>query len=187
MMKATLLLLITWWTTRKTEYRLKIAVIQPIYRGSQIIRHCLQTTARLRNAARTQYSDPAKIPTSSKSTLKSKDEEKRGFIERAPDAENGAERVHYIPHHGVKKESSTTQVRLCTTVAAACHLWPSVWMTGLNLHHRILMIYQAFFWHFGWTRFAISTDIQKAFCMCLWTWKIAIKRPERSWKPTSYV
>ncbi|XP_053390231.1 uncharacterized protein LOC128553139 [Mercenaria mercenaria] len=41
-----------------------------------------------------------------------RDQESRGFIEEVPDTEQPHNSVHYIPHHAVKKESSTTPVRI---------------------------------------------------------------------------
>ena len=50
-----------------------------------------------------------------------KDQERRGFIERVPDSElqETGNQVHYIPHHPVKKESSTTPIRI--VYDCSCH------------------------------------------------------------------
>ncbi|XP_052221173.1 uncharacterized protein LOC127837788 [Dreissena polymorpha] len=40
------------------------------------------------------------------------EQERRGFIERVPLGQESAEQVHYIPHHPVEKESSTTPIRI---------------------------------------------------------------------------
>ncbi|XP_052245580.1 uncharacterized protein LOC127854555 [Dreissena polymorpha] len=40
------------------------------------------------------------------------EQERRGFIERVPLGQESAEQVHYIPHHSVEKESSTTPKRI---------------------------------------------------------------------------
>ena len=48
------------------------------------------------------------------------DQERKGFIEKVDsNLEHTTSTVHYIPHHPVKKESSTTS---CMTVAAGYHL-----------------------------------------------------------------
>ncbi|VDI51319.1 Hypothetical predicted protein [Mytilus galloprovincialis] len=39
------------------------------------------------------------------------DQEKRGFVEKVQD-ENAGEKIHYIPHHAVKKDSPTTPIRI---------------------------------------------------------------------------
>ncbi|XP_053391600.1 uncharacterized protein LOC128554345 [Mercenaria mercenaria] len=39
------------------------------------------------------------------------EQERRGFIEKV-DEDSQATRVHYIPHHPVKKDSSTTPIRI---------------------------------------------------------------------------
>ena len=49
------------------------------------------------------------------------DQERRGFIERVPDSElqETGNQVHYIPHHPVKKKSSTTPIRI--VYDCSCH------------------------------------------------------------------
>ena len=39
------------------------------------------------------------------------EQERRGFIERIDSADHGGS-VHYLPHHGVKKNSPTTPIRV---------------------------------------------------------------------------
>ena len=39
-------------------------------------------------------------------------QEKRGFIEKVSDPDSSSGSTHYIPHHAVKKESSTTPIRI---------------------------------------------------------------------------
>ena len=41
-----------------------------------------------------------------------RDQERRGFLEKVPTEKELPPEVHYIPHHPVKKESSTTSVRI---------------------------------------------------------------------------
>ena len=91
------------------------------------------------------------------------DQEKRGFIERVPDTEKSSEGVHYIPHHGVKKESSTTPVRIVYDCSSRqSPLVPSLndclesAPPDLNDVSSILL-------RFRMNKFAISTDIEKAF------------------------
>ena len=40
------------------------------------------------------------------------EEEKRGVIEKVDESSQTSERVHYISHHPVRKESSTTSIRI---------------------------------------------------------------------------
>lgn len=40
------------------------------------------------------------------------DQENKGFIEKVEDPENSGNRVHYIPHHPVTKDSTTTPIRI---------------------------------------------------------------------------
>ncbi|VDH95444.1 Hypothetical predicted protein [Mytilus galloprovincialis] len=40
------------------------------------------------------------------------EQERRGFIERVDETAETQEKIHYIPHHPVQKESSTTPIRI---------------------------------------------------------------------------
>ena len=90
------------------------------------------------------------------------DQERRGFIEKinSPVANSYS---HYIPHHAVKKESVTTPIRI--VYDCSCH--QSKTLPSLNdclqigapfLQDLCLIIVR-----FRLYRFAISTDIEKAF------------------------
>lgn len=86
------------------------------------------------------------------------EQEKRGFIERVTD-NNTDNRIHYIPHHGVKKDSATTPVRI--VYDCSCHQnktspslnnWLELTPPELNDLINTLM-------RFRLHKFAVSTNI----------------------------
>ena len=56
------------------------------------------------------------------------DQETRGFIEKVDESKLNPYTVHYIPHHPVKKDSSTTPIR----VVYDCSFRPSENYPSLN-------------------------------------------------------
>ncbi|XP_060561127.1 uncharacterized protein LOC132720910 [Ruditapes philippinarum] len=90
------------------------------------------------------------------------EQENRGFIEGVTD-DNIDKRVHYIPHHGVKKYSATTPIRIvydcsCRQNKDSPSLNDCLESTPPELNDltNILM-------RFRLHRFAVSTYIEKAF------------------------
>ena len=91
-----------------------------------------------------------------------KEQERKGFIEKVI-SEPMPNQVHYIPHHPVRKESSTTSIRIvydCSCRISEKH--PSLndcLEVGPSLTNDICSILLRFRIH----KFGLSTDIEKAF------------------------
>ncbi|XP_053388631.1 uncharacterized protein LOC128551742 [Mercenaria mercenaria] len=91
------------------------------------------------------------------------DQENRGFIEKVSDVTETQTRVHYIPHHPVRKESSTTPVRIvydcsCKQTKDHASLNDCLESTPPDLND-ITSILLRFRLH----RHAVTADIEKAF------------------------
>lgn len=90
------------------------------------------------------------------------DQESRGFIEKVPDG-SLATRIHYIPHHGVKKQSATTPIRIvydcsCRQSSFSPSLNDCLQSTPPELNDIVSVLMR-----FRLGKFAVSTDIEKAF------------------------
>lgn len=93
------------------------------------------------------------------------DQERRGFIEKVDARETDIPRsdVHYIPHHGVEKDSATTPVRIvfdcsCRQAKGYPSLNDCLMSTPPQLNNLASILVR-----FRLNRFAITTDIEKAF------------------------
>lgn len=91
------------------------------------------------------------------------DQERRGFIEKVENREINEATVHYIPHHPVKKDSTTTPIRI--VFDCSCKAYPeapslndclSETPPSLNEITSILLRFRS-------QRYACTTDIEKAF------------------------
>ncbi|XP_053395751.1 uncharacterized protein LOC128555938 [Mercenaria mercenaria] len=93
------------------------------------------------------------------------DQEKRSFIEKVPEVElqRDDRQIHYIPHHPVKKDSDTTPVR----IVYDCSSHQSKEVPSLNdclqLTPTALNDLTTLLVRFRLHKFAVSTDIEKAF------------------------
>ena len=91
-----------------------------------------------------------------------KDQERRGFIEKINSPAVNSY-YHYIPHHAVKKESPTTPIRI--VYDCSCH--QSKTLPSLNdclqIGAPFLQDLCSIIVRFRLYRFAMSTDIEKAF------------------------
>ena len=91
-----------------------------------------------------------------------KDQERRGFIEKINSPAVNSY-CHYIPHHAVKKESLTTPIRI--VYDCSCH--QSKTLPSLNdclqIGAPFLQDLCSIIVRFRLYRFAMSTDIEKAF------------------------
>ncbi|XP_065896204.1 uncharacterized protein [Dysidea avara] len=102
------------------------------------------------------------------------DQERRGFIERMTDP-TSTTRCHYIPHHAVRKDSSTTPVRI--VYDCSCHQTrnqPSLndcLLTGQPKLNDLCCIILRFRLH----PVGICTDIEKAFL------HIQLHKDDRDW------
>ncbi|XP_052273445.1 uncharacterized protein LOC127873583 [Dreissena polymorpha] len=91
------------------------------------------------------------------------EQERRGFIERVPLGQESAEQVHYIHHHPVKKESSTTPLRIvydcsCRQSRDSPSLNDCLESTPTELNELTSILVR-----FRLKQYAVSTDIEKAF------------------------
>lgn len=92
------------------------------------------------------------------------EQEKRGFIERVNDDEiKPNSKLHYIPHHPVKKDSATTPIRIvydcsCKQIPGSASLNDCL----LNIPPKINDV-TAILLRFRANKYAVSTDIEKAF------------------------
>ena len=92
-----------------------------------------------------------------------KEQEARGFIERVSDKYQS--NSHYLAHHGVKRDSRTTPVRIVFDCSAkrdtkSPSLNDCLW-TGPTLTSDLLQILL----RFRLNEFACASDIEKAFLM----------------------
>ncbi|XP_071132834.1 uncharacterized protein [Mytilus edulis] len=91
------------------------------------------------------------------------DQENRGFIERVYETEPIPNKIHYIPHHPVKKDSSTTPIRI--VYDCSCRISPNHPSLNDCLMNTppILNDLTKILIRFRLNRYAITTDIEKAF------------------------
>ena len=105
--------------------------------------------------------DPALLDTYSEII---NEQEKRGFIEKVPPNEIDTDnRVHYIPHHPVKKDSVTTPIRIvydcsCKSIRDSPSLNDCLMNTPPQLNALTAILLQ-----FRHHEHAFCTDIEKAF------------------------
>ena len=92
------------------------------------------------------------------------EQEKRGFIERVDNEEiNQNIKLHYIPHHPVKKDSVTTPIRI--VYDCSCKQTPDSASLNdclLNVPPKLNEV-TAILLRFRLNKYAVSTDIEKAF------------------------
>ena len=89
------------------------------------------------------------------------EQEEKGFIEKVPDP-IVTRSVHYIPHHPIRKASTTTPVRIVYNCSCRQSTLPSLndcLMTGPSFLADLCGILLRFRWY----TFGISTDLEKAF------------------------
>ncbi|XP_048582690.1 uncharacterized protein LOC116603367 [Nematostella vectensis] len=91
-----------------------------------------------------------------------KEQEARGFIEKVSNPDP-SDHAHYIPHHHVKKESSTTPIRI--VFDCSCHQAPSTPILNdcLEVGSPYLADMGSILVRFRAHPIGISTDIEKAF------------------------
>ncbi|XP_063446632.1 uncharacterized protein LOC134726161 [Mytilus trossulus] len=91
------------------------------------------------------------------------DQENRDFIEKVETPDETTNRVHYIPHHPVKKDSSTTPIRIvydcsCRQVSESPSLNDCLSSTPQQLNKLTDILTR-----FRYGKYALTTDIEKAF------------------------
>ncbi|XP_053389951.1 uncharacterized protein LOC128552902 [Mercenaria mercenaria] len=92
------------------------------------------------------------------------EQEKRGFIEKITDVKSSENtKVHYIPHHPVKKDSATTPIRIVYDCSCKSTRDSPTLNECLMKTPPILNDLTAILLRFRYHEFAVSTDIEKAF------------------------
>ena len=93
-----------------------------------------------------------------------KEQERRGFVERiSSTSQSGNGQTHYMPHHHVRKESSTTPIRVvydCSCRMSNNH--PSL-NDCLEVGPPLVNDLCSILIHFCVHKFGLTTDIEKAF------------------------
>lgn len=91
------------------------------------------------------------------------EQEEKGFIERVDIASDCTNRIHYIPHHPVLKESATTPVRVVYDCSCRDgNRGPSL-NDCLESHSPNLNDLPGILTRFRLKQYAVTTDIEKAF------------------------
>ena len=92
-----------------------------------------------------------------------REQERRGFIELVPAVKEPPSQVHYIPHHPVKKDSSTTPVRIVYDYS--CRQSPNQPSLNdcLESTPPVINDLTSILVRFRLHEFAVTTDIEKAF------------------------
>ena len=94
-----------------------------------------------------------------------RDQEERNFIEKIPDSEVGSgSHVHYLPHHGVHKDSVTTPIRIvydCSAKAANGISLNDCLESGPSLVPDLTKVLL----RFRVSKYACISDIEKAYLM----------------------
>ena len=91
------------------------------------------------------------------------EQEERGFIERIDESAPSSSIVHYIPHHPIMKESSTTPIRI--VYDCSCKQSPDQPSLNdcLESTPPVLNDLTSILLRFRLHRYAVSTYIEKAF------------------------
>ena len=94
------------------------------------------------------------------------EQEDKGFIEKVTDPKPN-KNVHYIPHHPVRKASSTTPIRIVYNCSCRRSTQPSL-NDCLEMSPSFLTDLRGILLRFCLYAFGISTDLKKAFYMFDW-------------------
>jgi len=93
-----------------------------------------------------------------------RDQEKRGFIEKIESSDDHSNnRIHYIPHHPVRKESSTTPIRIVYDCSCRQNSESPSLNDCLSSAPPQLNDLTNILTRFRLGKYAITTDIEKAF------------------------
>lgn len=92
------------------------------------------------------------------------EQEKRGFIERVPIADNTpSHRIHYIPHHPVRKESATTPIRIVYDCSCKANKDSPCLNDCLESYPPLMPDLTEILVRFRMYQHAVTADIEKAF------------------------
>ena len=115
---------------------------------------------RTQSMIRRLAQDPKKLKTYAQIIA---DQEQRGFIEKVPKTYENRNKLHYLPHHAVLKDSATTPLR----VVLDCSCQPNKDRPSLNdclaTGPPLLNDLTAILVRFRRYRYAVTADIEKAF------------------------
>ena len=92
-----------------------------------------------------------------------KEQESRGFIEKVSHKKENSLKVHYIPHHPVKKDSTTTPIRIVYDCSCKQDKYSPSLNDCLCSTPPILNELTGLLVRFRMKKYGISTDIEKAF------------------------
>ncbi|VDI23051.1 Hypothetical predicted protein [Mytilus galloprovincialis] len=92
-----------------------------------------------------------------------KEQEKRGFIEKVEEKEDEPQRINYIPHHPVKKDSTTTPIRIVYDCSCKENAKSPSLNDCLHSYPPISNDITELLTRFRTHKFAVTTDIEKAF------------------------
>ncbi|XP_045157295.2 uncharacterized protein LOC123523710 [Mercenaria mercenaria] len=117
------------------------------------------TVRRTENTIRRLRQDPDMLQKYGKIIA---DQEKRGFVERVV-VDYTQNQIHYIPHHAVKKDSATTPIRIVFDCSCRQNKDSPSLNDCLESNPPELNDLTAILMRFRLHRFAVCTDIEKAF------------------------
>ncbi|XP_063408175.1 uncharacterized protein LOC134691539 [Mytilus trossulus] len=92
-----------------------------------------------------------------------KEQEKRGFIEKVGENEDKPQRIHCIPHHPVKTDSTTTPIRIVYDCSCKENTKSPSLNDCLHSYPPIANDITELLTRFRTQKFAVTTDIEKAF------------------------
>ncbi|VDH93426.1 Hypothetical predicted protein [Mytilus galloprovincialis] len=91
------------------------------------------------------------------------DQEQRGFIEKVYDESTCTNKVHYIPHHPVKKDSVTTPIRIVYNCSCRANDSSPCLNDCLATYPPIMTDLTEILVRFRMYKYAVTADIEKAF------------------------
>ncbi|XP_071128314.1 uncharacterized protein [Mytilus edulis] len=91
------------------------------------------------------------------------DQEQRGFIEKVCDESTCTNKVHYIPHHPVKKDSVTTPIRIVYNCSCRANDSSPCLNDCLATYPPIMTDLTEILVRFRMYKYAVTADIEKAF------------------------
>ncbi|XP_063411556.1 uncharacterized protein LOC134694475 [Mytilus trossulus] len=91
------------------------------------------------------------------------DQERRGFIEEVSDETLTENRIHYIPHHAVKKYSTTTPIRIVYNCSCKANSYSASLNDCLAEYPPMMNDLTTIWTRFRMEKYAVTADIEKAF------------------------
>ncbi|VDI39959.1 Hypothetical predicted protein [Mytilus galloprovincialis] len=91
------------------------------------------------------------------------DQERRGFIEKVSDETLTENLIHYIPHHAVKKDSTTTPIRIVYNCSCKANSYSASLNDCLAEYPPMMNDLTTILTRFRMRKYAVTADIEKAF------------------------